>query len=198
VIRALLALVALVALAGCGGGGDGAQATGREIALAKALRQGGVVLVMRHAETETATDAVEVLGDCSRQRNLSEAGRAQARRLGRDIKALGVPVQTVLASPLCRAKETAELAFGRGTPTRVLVSPGVTGTIAGDDRRIARLRGMTSAPDGSATVLVTHTGNIGGAFEQSVEEGDTLVFGDGNLLGTVRPGDWARLKAALG
>ena len=152
---------------------------------------------MRHTKTETATDEVEVLGDCAQQRNLSDAGRAQARRIGRDIKALGVPVRTVLASPLCRAEETAELAFGKSSTRMMLVSPGVTGTVEDDDRRVAKLRAMTSAPEGTATVLVTHTGNIGGAFEQSVEEGDVLVYRDGKLLGTVKPGDWVRLKAAL-
>ncbi len=192
--RALLALLAVLALAGCGGS-DEPQATGREIALAEALQRGGVVLVMRHAKTETATDEVEVLGDCSRQRSLSDEGRAQARRIGRDVKALGVPVRAVLASPLCRAKETADLAFGHSTPSKVLVSPGVTGPVTDDDRRIAKLRGMTSAPAGEATVLVTHTGNVGGAFDQSVEEGDVLVFRGGKLLGTVTPDDWARLKA---
>jgi hypothetical protein len=194
VIRALLALLAVLALAGCGGE-DEPQLTGREQLLATALQEGGVVLVMRHTKTETATDEVEVLGDCGKQRNLSAEGREQAQQIGRDVKALGVRVAEVRASPLCRAKETADLAFGDSTVDRVLVSPGVTGTIEDDDRRIARLKRMTSAPPGEVTVLVTHTGNIGGAFDQSVEEGDALVFRDGHLLGVVRPSDWPRFAA---
>ena len=191
--RALLALLAVLALAGCGD--DDPALTGRDQVLATALRDGGVVLVMRHAKTETATDETEVLGDCGRQRNLSEEGREQARAIGRDIEALGVPVDEVRASPLCRAKETADLAFGRSTVDETLVSPGVTGTIEDDDRRIAQLKEMASAPAGKVTVLVTHTGNIGGAFDQSVEEGDALVLRDGNVLGVVGPSDWARLAA---
>jgi phosphohistidine phosphatase SixA len=194
VTRALIALLAVLVLAGCGG--DEAPAlTGTETALAKALREGGVVLVMRHAKTETATDEVEVLGDCTEQRNLSDDGRAQARKLGRDIRALGVPVREVRASPMCRTRETAELAFGRVTTDRTLITPGVVGTAEDDDRRIARLRTMTTAPPGTATVLVTHTGNIGGAFGDSVEEGDVLVVRGERELGVVRPGDWARLAA---
>jgi phosphohistidine phosphatase SixA len=195
VSRALLVLLAVLALAGCGD--DGPVLTGKERLLATALRDGGVVLVMRHAKTETATDEIEVLGDCGRQRNLSDEGRAQARAIGRDVEALGIPVGEVRASPLCRAKETADLAFGRSTVDKTLVSPGVTGTIEDDDRRIARLKEMTSAPAGKVTVLVTHTGNIGGAFDQSVEEGDALAFRDGNLLGVVKPADWTRLKSGL-
>jgi hypothetical protein len=198
VSRALLALLAVLALAGCGD--DGALLTGKERVLATALRDGGVVLVMRHTKTETATDEIEVLGDCGQQRNLSEEGRQQARAIGRDMTALGVPVETVMASPLCRAKETAELlGFAKPIVSRWLVSPGVVGTAEDDDRRIRLLRDRlaTFAAPGKVTVLVTHTGNIGGAFDQSVEEGDTLAFRDGNLLGMVAPSAWKRLDQGL-
>jgi phosphohistidine phosphatase SixA len=193
--RALLLLLALTLLAGCGD--DEPRAGGRDAALAEALRQGGVVLVMRHAKTENTTDRVEVISDCSTQRNLSEEGRAQARQIGRDIRALGLPVRKVLTSPLCRAEQTADLAFGHSTVSRTLLSAGEEATAA-DDRRIRRLRGMARAPAGTVTALVTHSGNIGGAFDQSIEEGAMLVLRDGRLLGVVKPDDWMRLKDALG
>jgi phosphohistidine phosphatase SixA len=188
--RALLCLLALAAVVGCGD--DDSASSAKDAALAKALKQGGVVLVMRHAKTENTTDRVETIGDCTTQRNLSEEGREQARQIGRDIKALGVPVDKVLASPLCRAKDTADLAFGHITPLMALLSAGEEATPA-DERRIRKLRAMTSAPAGSATVLVTHTGNIGGAFDLSVEEGEIVVVRDGKVLGTVKPDDWKRL-----
>jgi phosphohistidine phosphatase SixA len=188
--RALLCLLALAAVVGCGD--DDSASSAKDAALAKALKQGGVVLVMRHAKTENTTDRVETIGDCTTQRNLSEEGREQARQIGRDIKALGVPVDKVLASPLCRAKDTADLAFGNSTPLMALLSAGEEATPA-DERRIRKLRAMTSAPAGSATVLVTHTGNIGGAFDLSVEEGEIVVVRDGKVLGTVKPDDWKRL-----
>ena len=188
--RALLCLLALAAVVGCGD--DDSASSAKDAALAKALKQGGVVLVMRHAKTENTTDRVETIGDCTTQRNLSEEGREQARQIGRDIKALGVPVDKVLASPLCRAKDTADLAFGHSTPLMALLSAGEEATPA-DERRIRKLRAMTSAPAGSATVLVTHTGNIGGAFDLSVEEGEIVVVRDGKVVGTVKPDDWKRL-----
>lgn len=47
------------------------------------LRKGGVVVLFRHALAPGTFDPPGMrLGDCSTQRNLSDAGRAQARRIG--------------------------------------------------------------------------------------------------------------------
>lgn len=192
--RALLVLLVLAA-GGCGD--DESEPAARDVALAEELSEGGVVLVMRHAMTENATDRVEVIGDCTTQRNLNAEGREQARQIGRDVEALGVPVDEVLASPLCRTTETADLAFGDSTPSRALLSASEEATLQ-DDRRIRKLRAMASAPAGTATVLVTHTGNIGGAFDESVQEGDVVVVRDGKILGIVAAGDWKRLREAAG
>ena len=52
-------------------------------ALWDALRSGGTVALLRHALAPgTGDPAAFALGDCSTQRNLSEAGRVQARRIG--------------------------------------------------------------------------------------------------------------------
>jgi phosphohistidine phosphatase SixA len=190
--RALLCLLALAVLAGCGGDDE---PSAQDVELANALKQGGVVLVMRHAITEPTTDRVEEIGDCSTQRNLTEEGREQARQIGRDIDALGVPVDEVLTSPLCRTKETADLAFGNAQVRMWLLSAGEEATPA-DERRIRRLQNSTTAPPGSATALVTHTGNIGGAFDQSVGEGDIVVVRGDEQLGIVKPEDWQRLAEA--
>lgn len=50
-----------------------------------------------------------VLGDCATQRNLDEAGRAQARRLGEHLRAAGWGRARVFTSQWCRCRETARL-----------------------------------------------------------------------------------------
>ena len=208
--RAAVALVAcllLAAVAGCGGSrpgptepaGSGVPSTlaerpgGRD--LVARLRQGGHVIFIRHAATEaTQDDPRPDLADPSTQRNLSDAGRNQARQLGRAIGRHQIPVGTVLASPYARTRETAELAFGRDRVrvTRDLLNEAFPGT---DDEDLARrLRRLftTRPPAGQNTVLVSHGFNLQGATGLSVAEGESAVFSPGDAG---RPSLVARITA---
>ncbi|WP_442602392.1 histidine phosphatase family protein [Paenibacillus sp. KN14-4R] len=90
--------------------------------LLASLRQGGYILYVRHGEANVGEDQPNlVFDDCSTQRNLSEEGKRQALRFGESIKNLQIPVQTpVQASPFCRTRQSAALAFGAD---RVQVDP---------------------------------------------------------------------------
>lgn len=85
-----------------------------ETELLKRIAQGGVVLMIRHAQT------VPGIGDppgfdlakCSTQRNLDARGRDQARAFGSRLARAGVRPTRVLSSAWCRCKDTAQLAFG--------------------------------------------------------------------------------------
>ena len=82
------------------------------------LRGGGQVIMLRHAGTiGTFGDPPGFrLEDCSTQRNLTEAGREQARKIGEVFRAREVPIARVLSSSVCRCLDTARLAFGRAEP----------------------------------------------------------------------------------
>ena len=71
-------------------------------------------MLLRHAVTTPGVgDPPGMrLEDCSSQRNLTDEGRAEARRLGTAFRERGIPVQRLLSSPWCRCLETARLAFG--------------------------------------------------------------------------------------
>jgi broad specificity phosphatase PhoE len=73
---------------------------------------GGLVLFFRHADTAgEACDRSFRIGDRAGQRNISPRGREQARALGARIAALGIPIALpVLAGPVFRARDTAEIA----------------------------------------------------------------------------------------
>src|SRR3990172_5990252 len=79
------------------------------------LRQGGYILYFRHAGTDFSQNDKNMKSyeDCANQRNLTDKGRNDARAIGAAIRELRIPVGRVMASPLCRTVETAELVFGR-------------------------------------------------------------------------------------
>ena len=92
------------------------------------------------------------LTDCGGQRNLNDAGRAQARSIGESWRALELPLGDVLSSGYCRTRETAQLAFGRATIVSALtgIPAEMVGTYTGRVRALRRLLG-TKPPDGENT-----------------------------------------------
>ena len=83
-------------------------------ALVARLRQGGLVLFMRHADTRgEPCDRSFRVGDRAGQRNISRLGREQSAAVGRRLAELGIRLEEpVLAGPVFRARDTAEIAFG--------------------------------------------------------------------------------------
>jgi phosphohistidine phosphatase SixA len=168
------------------------------------LRRGGVVLAIRHAATdfsEPDQDPVD-LKDCRTQRNLSADGRRDARRIGQGARRLQLRIGAVLASPFCRTRETARLAFGRATVSSALLNTVTAQHDAAWRRQIRaarRLLGTKPAP-GRVTVLVTHGSVVGDATGLTLEEGETLVFrplggSTFRLVGRILPRAWAALRS---
>ncbi len=81
------------------------------------LAKPGTVVLLRHATAPGVGDPPGFrLYDCGTQRNLDDQGRAEARRIGEMFRARRVEVGGVYMSQWCRAKETAQLAFGANLP----------------------------------------------------------------------------------
>ena len=82
--------------------------------LLAALREPGVVILMRHAETEAGFGDPPSfrVDDCSTQRNLSREGLAQSARFGRWMQSQGLRPTRVRSSQWCRCLDTARAAFG--------------------------------------------------------------------------------------
>ena len=138
-----------------------ASALANDAAAWEALRRDGAVALVRHGEAPGVGDpAGWKLDDCATQRNLDDAGRAQARALGAKLKAERIPVRRLLASPWCRTTETAALlGLGavQGEPTfanAFVLSDRRAELAAGAKALIGRWRGP------GALVVVTHGENI--------------------------------------
>lgn len=173
------------------------------VALLQAIQQGGYVIFFRHAATYRAqldTDQ-QNLANCATQRNLDETGQAQARAIGAAFAAANIPIGAVSASPYCRTRHTAELAFGRVALTADLINPSYTEDAAESAYLESRLAQFLSDPPpaGLNTILVGHNSpSLQTITGLSIVEGEAAIFaphGDDQftLIGRVLPDEWAEL-----
>ncbi|MCU0868042.1 MAG: histidine phosphatase family protein [Burkholderiales bacterium] len=174
-----------------------------KLTLARVLQQGGLIVFVRHARTDGARadmDPVD-LDRCDTQRVLSEAGREQAKRLGDAWRALRVPTADVVASPFCRTRETAEIAFGRASvdPTLRHLAPENAEHFELAGRRTQALLAI-APPPGCNRVLVAHGFSIRPITGWDPAEGEMIVFepqpdGDVRVRGRLTTEDLAMLAS---
>jgi len=124
------------------------------------LQQPGHVVFMRHADAPGSGGFGDPAGfrleDCATQRNLSDDGRAQARRTGEAFRKYGVAFDRVLTSPWCRCKETAQLATGKEGDVFAPLS-NLVGRSEHRDGQVKALKAYLSSLSAGARVLfVTH------------------------------------------
>ena len=78
------------------------------------LEEGGKLIFIRHAYAPGSGDPSNFnLNDCSTQRNLSNLGRDQSKKIRRFFKENKIPIDLVISSEWCRCKETALIAFNQ-------------------------------------------------------------------------------------
>jgi len=168
------------------------------------LRQGGLVLIVRHASSpqETPSKAAANADNVTLERQLDEAGRSGAIAMGRALRALMVPIGEVLTSPAYRAMETVRLGqFGTPAPVAEL-GEGPQGMQGVTEAQAAWLRArVTQKPKaGNNTIVVTHNPNLARAFPEwgpTVAQGETVIARpDGAsivVIGRIKIEDWPRL-----
>ena len=171
-----------------------AQASPEE--LVAAMKEGGRVIFLRHAATNAYEIDTGELGNREGQRNLSDVGIEQAKALGDAFRKLDISFSRILASPVFRARDTGELAFGTE-------SIEVSMELVADDYAGPQLQYMiestrqlleTAPPQGTNILLIGHRTPLqmvtGQGFPDSIlPEGAMAVFepsGDrANLMGTL-------------
>ena len=150
-----------------------AQATEAGWAL---LREGGHVVLLRHAYAAGTSDAAQIdLDDCHTQRALSDRGRQQARRIGSLMAARGQPVDKVYTSRFCRTRETADLAFGSAIVEDLAALDPIGETVAEQATR-TEVIGLVENYTGSGNlVLVTHDAVIRSLTGSGAREGEAVI-----------------------
>ena len=158
------------------------------------LDDGGYVLMLRHASAPGVGDPENFeLGDCATQRNLSDEGRAQARRFGERLRAEGIAAAEVYSSQWCRCLETAEL-LDLG-PVRELSA--LNSFFSRPDERAAKLTALRRflaglGEHGPPVILVTHQVTISAITGRNTASGEAIVLavdgtGRPQVVGTIAP-----------
>lgn len=163
-----------------------------------ALRQGGVLILLRHAITEPGTGDPPGYraDDCKTQRNLSEQGRAQAQRFGTMLASRGVRPVMVFSSAWCRCVDTGTLAFP-SLPINHL--PALDSLFTDNSRAAMQTTALRESlqriSQSSVTVWITHQINVTALTGEYLGMGEALVLrpeGDGkfHVLGRMIPTEY--------
>ncbi|NOJ49376.1 histidine phosphatase family protein [Bradyrhizobium archetypum] len=147
-----------------------------------ALRTGGHVALMRHANAPGGTGdppgfRVE---DCATQRNLSVKGRADAEKIGARLKQEGVVFEKIVSSPWCRCVDTAKL-LNLGTVETEATFGNVV--VLRDQRETLTAGGRALIAKWTARgnlLVVTHGANIFALTGVSPASGEIVVVKGGS------------------
>jgi broad specificity phosphatase PhoE len=155
------------------------------------LRQPGHVVFMRHSDAPGSGGYGDPPGyrldDCATQRNLSDEGRAHARRTGEAFRKHGLTFDRVLTSPWCRCKETAQLAIGKEAEIFAPLS-NLVGRFEHRDEQVKALKAYLAGLQPNVRVLfVTHGIVINALTGVSPASGEMVI---------VKPGPGGEPKVA--
>ncbi len=159
----------------------------------EALQGGGhVALIRRAASVDTDAPPASTTTGCGESPHLSEAGAAQARRLGEAFRQRGIPVDAVYTSQWCAAVETARrLDLGPAKPF-----PALNSFASQAERKETQINALTpwvgnATPRGNL-VLVTHQGVATALTDLVPDEGEIIVVeplggGEIRVVGRIPP-----------
>lgn len=174
--------------------------------LLQALRRGGYNLFMRHAQSNVGQDGNLVQTpnwweNCAIQRNISDTGREQAKKVGAAIKSLQVPVDSVVASQFCRNRDTAHLMDLGPIEVTEDINHQI-GQRAGFDVSASRFKRLATPPNkGSNTLLISHTHGSPKNEERimgGLQEAEIVVYlpdgkGGSEPIARIPPAEWDAL-----
>jgi phosphohistidine phosphatase SixA len=148
----------------------------------KALRAGGHVALMRHADAPGGVGDPPGfrVDDCATQRNLSEKGRADATKIGLRLQREGIAFEKILSSPWCRCIDTAKLLSLGAVETE----PTFGNVVVLRDQREALTTGARALiakwTARGNLLVVTHGANIFALTGISPASGEIVVVGSGS------------------
>jgi phosphohistidine phosphatase SixA len=170
--------------------------TESEKSIVESLRDGGHVLVMRHASSPRSApdERTASPANVNRERELDETGQATATAMGYAFRALDITIGEVLSSPTFRALDTVRFLGYRDPEVSDELGPGR------DQATWLLARASEQPAPGTNTLIVTHAPNIASAFGDEASDlvdGETLIVrpedGRARIVGRMPIEEWAVL-----
>lgn len=146
--------------------------------LARLLAAPDRIVLLRHAVAPGTGDPAHFrLGDCTTQRNLSSAGRAQAAAIGARLRTAGLVNVPVYSSQWCRCLETARI-LDVGPVTELPALNSFFGAREREGEYVEAMGAWIAAADlRRPVVLVTHQVNITALTGVVPASGEMLIVG---------------------
>jgi broad specificity phosphatase PhoE len=169
------------------------------------IARGGYVVFFRHAARDTGAISTEDLvaidraGHCAPGSELTAEGITEAAAIGAAFRRLDIRVNRVYASPTCRTRQMATLAFGRYETTPALAWPEIWSQDEAGDlaSRLGELLGAIPR-GGTNTILISHSGVLITSrmgLDIALDQADAAVFlphGESRFefVGTIPKAEW--------
>ncbi len=160
-------------------------------ALWEALQDGGKVILMRHATVDSDIGDSFIRDEsCFTEKNLNELGERQVKAINSAFKQRAIRIDKVWASPYCRTKDTAKLAFGKFEVSPLLKLIRAVPEQVGKEHQAQIRKILSSYQQEANMVMVTHRPNIADITNIRLEPAQMIVFeplGDGlfDVLGVL-------------
>ena len=152
------------------------------------LLDGNKLIFIRHAYAPGTGDPDNFnLNDCSTQRNLSEDGRKQAKKIGKFFINNNIKIEKIFSSEWCRCKETAKIAFEDFSTKKFLNSFYSSKYAKNKTKQIEELNNyVQQLKNNQNIVLVTHYVLISEVLNYAPSSGEIVVSDKNfNIIGSI-------------
>ena len=150
---------------------------------------GNKIILIRHSIAPGSGDPPNFrINDCKTQRNLSQKGIDQSKRIGKLFKKNQIKIDQVLSSQWCRCKDTAKYAFNNFEEFSALNSTFQSPYDKNEKKQIKALRDYIQkwSGNGGNLVLVTHYVIITAITDVAPRSGEIVIIDKNyNTLSTI-------------
>ena len=142
-------------------------------------KEGNKIILIRHSIAPGSGDPPNFkINDCKTQRNLSQKGIDQSKRIGKLFKQNQIQIDQVLSSQWCRCKDTAKYAFNNFKEFSALNSTFQSPYDKNEKKQIKALREYIQkwSGNGGNLVLVTHYVIITAITDVAPRSGEIVII----------------------